>query len=67
MPEPEIATIVAAHLISSNRRRTERELLRAAKYLLLAATGPEGGPTSWAETRQRLIRKIDEIEATPDA
>ncbi len=27
----------------------------SAKYLLLAAKGPEGGPTSWIKTRKKWL------------
>ena len=33
------------------------ELLKAARHLLMAATGPEGGPTSWQETRLRWLEE----------
>jgi len=36
------------------------QLLLAARYLILAATGPEGGPTSWNETRDRWLALLDE-------
>jgi len=36
------------------------QALIAARHLLLAATGPEDGPTSWIETRDDLLKLIDE-------
>lgn len=39
---------------------TMRKLLVAARHLLLVATGPEDGPTSWIETRESLFRRMDE-------
>lgn len=36
-------------------------LLKAAKHLLLAATVPEEGPTSWNEARNRWIHELDQI------
>lgn len=35
-------------------------LLQAASHLLLAAKGPKDGPTSWIETRDRLLEKLKE-------
>lgn len=37
-------------------------LVEAAKHLLLAAKGPEGGPTDWNETRQRWFDHVKELE-----
>ena len=34
-----------------------RRLVTAAKHLLLAAHGPEDGPTSWNETRERWLQE----------
>lgn len=34
---------------------TMRRLLQAAYHLLMAAQGPDEGPTNWVETRQRWI------------
>ena len=34
------------------------KLIKAAKHLLLAATGPSGGPTSWVETRRRWMEEV---------
>jgi hypothetical protein len=36
------------------------QLLYAAKHLVLAATGPDGGPTDWNETRDRWLELLDE-------
>lgn len=36
------------------------QLLFAAKHLILAATGPVGGPTDWNETRDRWLKLLDE-------
>lgn len=35
--------------------------LVAAKHLLLAAKGPDGGPTSWTETREKWLEHFGEI------
>lgn len=35
-------------------------LLKAAYHLLMAATGPGGGPTDWNETRQKWIDRYTE-------
>ena len=40
---------------------TFRNLLLAAKYLLLAAKGPKDGPTNWDETRQRWLQHTDSL------
>lgn len=37
-----------------------RLMLKAAKHLLLAATGPDDGPTSWTETRQRWMAEYED-------
>lgn len=34
-------------------------LLASAKHLLMAATGPEGGPTNWNETRERWMDAME--------
>lgn len=39
-----------------------RMLLKAAKYLILAAKGPEGGPESWDETRDRFLEHLKELD-----
>jgi len=44
-------------------------LLKAAHHLLMAATGPEGGPTNWNDTRQEWIDRAKQFfpeEATGD-
>ena len=38
-------------------------LLKAAKHLLMAATGPKDSPEDWCETRGRLLEKINEYDA----
>jgi len=49
--------------IRAERQRLQDEnarlegLLKAARHLLMAATGPEGGPTSWQETRLRWLEE----------
>ena len=43
-----------------------RMVVKAAKHLLLAATGPNGGPTSWLETRDRWMACMDDGKE-PDA
>lgn len=39
-----------------------KKLLTAAKHLILAAKGPEDGPTSWTDTRNRWMACFDEEE-----
>lgn len=45
-----------------------RLILQSAKHLLMAATGPEDGPTSWIETRDRLFDRMKtySVDALPD-
>ena len=45
-------------------RATEHlmQMIQAAKHLILAATGPDGGPTSWNETRDRWMEHVKELE-----
>lgn len=56
----------------AERWRHENKQLRliaqAAKHLLMAATGPEDGPTSWLETRDRLFDRMQvySVDALPD-
>lgn len=35
-----------------------QDIIEAANYLLMGATGPEDGPTSWNDTRQKLQELI---------
>lgn len=49
------------------KARVEIKLLRAgvsaAEHLLLAANGPDGGPTDWNETRQWWLGEFGKWEA----
>ena len=36
-------------------------LIKAARYLLLAAEGPEGGPTNWNETRRKWMETVERL------
>ena len=40
-----------------------QKMVKAAKHLILAATGPDGGPTDWNETRDRWMKYADEVSA----
>lgn len=40
-----------------------KRMICAAKYLLLAAKGPDGGPTDWNETRQRWLEYAKDFES----
>ena len=42
-------------IVDLELRRTDM-VIRAAKSLLLAATGPDDGPTKWTEARDRWLR-----------
>lgn len=35
--------------------------LVSAKHLLLAATGPNGGPTSWSDTRETWLHHFGNV------
>lgn len=37
-------------------------IILAAKHLILAAKGPIDGPTSWEETKERWMFRVEEIE-----
>lgn len=39
----------------------EHLVMKAAKHLLLAATGPAGGEDSWEEEMQRCVELIDQL------
>jgi hypothetical protein len=41
-----------------------KRLVKAAKHLILAATGPEG-PESWIETRDRWLNYVELMENLP--
>lgn len=58
----ELICTVARDRILCLAKEKERlsQLLLAARYLILAATGPDGGPTSWNETRDRWLALLDE-------
>jgi hypothetical protein len=60
----ENATKIAAHL--TLQQNDLHLLLKASKYLLLAAKEKvPGGPTSWEDTKNRLIQKIDRFLDDP--
>jgi len=46
-----------------NQRDSFRLLCLAAVHLLQAATGPEGGPTSWDKTRAEWLAKAERLLA----
>ncbi len=41
-----------------------KKLIKSARHLILAATGPDGWPTSWKETRDRWMAYVNEV--SPD-
>lgn len=55
-------TIEASFIYDRMRKELETCacLLMSAHHLLIAATGPEDGPTSWSDTRQKWIDEAKE-------
>ena len=51
-----VCELAAAYLVEDPR---VSHLIRSAKHLLFAATGPIGGPENWNEIRERWIKHAD--------